>query len=372
MHSKEAYWRKGFRVGVISQDTDMKYVTLESDAHPGDVAAVYARRRFEGGSAPHVAAMGTFPGSRCFEVSPLPYLLSEGRSCLFDLFAGTGFASYYIHTWFGGRFLFEPHVAPLRVAGPNTERHRWHRSCALSAESFEGLPAADMAVCLAGFHHVLGVGNPRDRDSHRRQRLEVLELWRSRLAHGGRLLIADVPMAGTATGWVEGDLDGLMLPAGCAVGPKAQVGTQPTFPPHSHDLTGYLAEITAFCRELRLSDPEPAIFFDQVVAEQSLYGHVACLDSPQELASLFRDAGFEHVRAFVAPTPWLFPSKADAIWFVHELLGIGQPCDHPSALGPAELESLEAGIRNHLDLRQVSEGVWAVAWKLMYVAGDRQ
>mgnify|MGYP006292938913 FL=1 len=86
---------------------------------------------------------------------------------------------------------------------------------------------------------------------------------------------------------------------------------------------------------------------------------------------MFTEAGFEHIRAFVVPTPWLFSTEADAVWFVRELLGIGQPCDHPSALGAAERESMEADIRDHLGLHEISEGVWAVAWKLMYVMGDQ-
>jgi len=348
------------------QDHAMKEVALEPDRHLEDAAAAYARRRFKGGSARHVAAMAQFPFSRRLELAPLQYLLPEGRSCLFDLFAGTGFASESIRGKFRGTFLLEPHVVPTETSIGNSRRHR---ACALSAESFDGLPAADLAVCLAGFHHVLGHGGPKDRDSHRCQRIEALRLWRSRLAPAGRLVIADVPLAGPDAGWASGDLSGL-LPAESIAG---AAGVEAPFADalQRRGVEDYLAEMTSRCDELRLDQPEPAAFFDRVVAERSPYGHVSCFDSPQGLASMFRDAGFEHIRAFVAPTPWLFPSKADAVWFVRELLGIGQPCGHPSALGAAELGSLEADIRNRLDLRQVSEDVWAVAWKLMYVTGDR-
>lgn len=160
------------------QEYSIKEVAAEQDRHLEDAAAVYARRRFEGGSARHVAAMERFPASRRLELAPLRYLLPEGRSCLFDLFAGTGFASGSVRGEFRGTFLLEPHMAAKDASIASSRRHR---ACALSAGSFDGLPAADLAVCLAGFHHVLGAGAPQDRDSRRPQRMEALRLWRSYL-----------------------------------------------------------------------------------------------------------------------------------------------------------------------------------------------
>lgn len=348
------------------QEHSIKEVAVGQDQHLEDAAAVYARRRFEGGSARHVAAMARFPASRRLELAPLRYLLPEGRSYLFDLFAGTGFASGSIRGEFRGTFLLEPHVAAEDASIASSRRHR---ACALSAESFNGLPAADLAVCLAGFHHVLGAGAPENRDSHRRQRIEALRLWYSKLSPGGRLVIADVPLAGADIGWMSGSPGGLLVadPAASAVGDEAPFADAL----RKRGVGDYLGAMAGRCDELHLDQPEPAVFFDRVVAEQSPYGHIGCFDSPQDLATMFLEAGYEHVRAFVAPTPWLVPSKADAVWFVRELLGIGQPCDRPSTLGSAEMEALEADIHNHLNLRQVSDGIWAVAWKLMYVMGDR-
>jgi len=344
----------------------MKEVAWESNRHLEDAAALYARRRFEGGSARHMAAMAHFPSSRRLELAPLQYLLPEGRSCLFDLFAGTGFASGSVRGMFRGTFLLEPHLAPSEAS---TNDSRRHRSCALSAESFDGLPAADLAVCLAGFHHILGPGGPQERDSHRRQRIEALRLWRSKVAPGGRLVVVDVPLTGADMGWILGDPSEL-LPAESITGSPG-VETPFAHALQSRGVEAYLAEMTNRCDELRLDQPDPAAFFDHVVAEESPYGHIACFDSARGLANMFRDAGFERVRAFVAPTPWLFRTKGDAIWFVRELLGIGQPCGHLSAIRAPELGRLEAKIRNHLDLRQVSDDIWVVSWKLMYVTGDR-
>jgi hypothetical protein len=221
---------------------------------------------------------------------------------------------------------------------------------------------------------VLGQGGPADKESHRQRRLEVLRLWRSGLVSGGRLVVADVPAAGVKSGWVLGAPDGLVGAA--QMGPRddhqgAQVcsGAFARVLECSR-LNDYIAQATQLARQLDLQRGEPATFFDRIVSTLSPYGHVACFNSPQEVADLFWDAGFENVKAFVAPTPWLFPAKADALWFVHELLGLGQPCGSVAELPVHEQDVLAEGIADHLALRQVTGRCWAISWKLMYVVGD--
>ncbi len=138
-----------------------------------------------------------------------------------------------------------------------------------------------------------------------------------------------------------------------------------------NNLADYLAAIESSCRRLRLNNPEPALFFDNFVSAQSPCGHTASFERPQELARLFQEAGFENVFAFVAPTPWLFPTEPDALWFIHELLSIGQPRSSPAELSIHEQQLLRDGIVDHLGLHPLPDGSCAVSWKLMYVVGDR-
>ena len=126
-----------------------------------DVPAVEARRRFEGGSTRHVAAMTHLPGGRKMEVVPLRYLLPLGRSFMLDLFAGKGFASGLIRAQFGRTFLLEPHVAP--DAGESLTARR-QRAGVLAAVNSGGLPMDDPAVGLAGVHHVPSPGLAPVRD----------------------------------------------------------------------------------------------------------------------------------------------------------------------------------------------------------------
>jgi len=317
--------------------------------------------------------MAGLPDSRQLELAPLRYLLPENRRYLLDLFAGTGFASSLIERFFDSTVLVEPHVEP---AAASNEGQQQYKGCALSASSFESLPGADFAVCLAGFHHILGPESPDSKASHHQQRMEALRLWRSRLVSGGRLVIADVPAPGSRIGWTDGPLGNLASVSEpeqdgntCFAVDDAVGFSQALASSHVGD---YVAGITSLCRELGLGEAEPAEFFDNVVSELSPYGHVACFNSPQELCDLFREAGFENIRAFVAPTPWLFPTKVDAFWFVHELLGIGQPCSTTEELLTArERQPVESGVSDHLGLRQLPDGTWGISWKLMYVVGDR-
>jgi len=158
------------------QGVILKEVLIKRAPQSLDAAAVAARRRFVGGSARHMAAMASFPSSRRLEVAPFSYLLPENRKHLMDLFAGTGFASNSVREFFENVALVEPHVAPEATGAQEPARYR---ACALSASSFRPFPKADLAVCLAGFHHVLGPGIPEDKAAHRQQRLEALRLWRS-------------------------------------------------------------------------------------------------------------------------------------------------------------------------------------------------
>jgi hypothetical protein len=136
-------------------------------------------------------------------------------------------------------------------------------------------------------------------------------------------------------------------------------------------LADYLEQTTSVCREFGLDRPEPARFFEEVVTNLSPYGHVASFDSAQDTADLFQEAGFRRIQAFVAFTPWLFPTRDSALWFVHELLGIGQACRNESDLTAQERAVFERGVSDYLGLRGFPDGSWAVPWKLMYVVGDR-
>ena len=330
-------------------------------------------RRFESGARRHIAAMAAFPDSRLLEVLPLQFLVPRTSGLLLDLFAGTGLVTNSIGSRFSGVVLIDSHVTLSEPALPHARRIRGD---ALREETFKGLPEADLAVCLAGLHHILGeTGAAEDRETLRGHRVDALRLWRRRLNPGGRLVVADVPVPGSTNPWMGGAWP---QEVACSLPEPRPFGSaNPSGENDFGALTGcrslddYLCAIRQICARLRLGECEPAAFFDEVISRLSPHGHVAEFCSPEELAELFREAGFANVSAFVAPTPWLFGSKTDALWFIHELLSIGRPCESPALLDKREVGAVEEGIADHLGLRRLPDDRWAIAWKLMYVVGER-
>jgi hypothetical protein len=135
-------------------------------------------------------------------------------------------------------------------------------------------------------------------------------------------------------------------------------------------LEAYLMKLSDILAQYGIRDAEPANFFDRIVSQLSPAGHVAHFATPAQLASLFESAGFSRVAAFIAPTPWLFESQREAIWFVHELLGLGRACRNPGLLTAEEASTVAAGISRHLDFACLPEGACMVSWNLLFVVGE--
>lgn len=329
--------------------------------------------RFRRGSARHAAAMERFPTCRALELAPLRHLLPDRRRVLLDLFAGTGFVSRAVGPYFQRVTAVDSGVLP---SGNGQDRIEWRSGDATWAAATQVWLTADLAVCHAGFHHVLGPGGTTEADACRARRLDVLRLWRSKVATGGRLIIADVPSPSVPGSYAHaGPIDARDDVRGrsaaqrqSATTPESQLAELDQAP----SLSAYLASAASLCTAYDLANAEPALFFDRFVDVHSPYGHVARFSTPQELAQLFLQAGLVDVAAFVAPTPWMFRSKDAACWFVHELLGIGRTCSSKNALPEEERTLIEHGLREHLNLRELPNGEWAVAWKLMYVMGVRE
>lgn len=332
----------------------------------GSVAS--ACGRFAGGAKRHSTAMAALPDSRFLEIAPLHYLLPPKRDCLIDLFAGTGLVANSLRRYFVDTVLVDPYVAPL-----GDFDFRCHRNSALDPDEVSSLPEADLAICLAGFHHVLGDAGTQSVDTVRQYRLEVLRLWQSKLTPNGQLIVADVPACGARIGWCDGRIDGLIREIGPFDNLQPALALDGGFGPalRTPSLGEYLTVAAEQSNKAHLGEPEPAAFFDQVVAGLSPQGHLAEFCSPEELVELFVEAGFRNVRAFVAPTPWLFHTKPEALWFVHELLNIGQQCKKTEELSADSIAEFEAGVAEYLGIGKLSNDIWVLPWKLLYVSGDK-
>ena len=241
---------------------------------------------------------------------------------------------------------------------------------------------ADLISCVAGFHHLLeGTGEDSTPALTRKFRVRVLSQWRQLLVEGGRLIVADVPAAGCQSGVLSGG------PPPTAEKHREERGHETTQCPlqllgsseSSWDppvwpatLAGYVDMLKRQLARQRWTEPEPADFFDHFVARQSPIGHVAYFQAAEDLACCLREAGFCNVGAAVVPTPWLFAGRVAALWFVRELLTIGEESiPAPAFLSNEQGDALEEAIELYLGHRTLADGTYLVQWKLMYVWGER-
>ncbi|MBL8827111.1 MAG: hypothetical protein JNM18_09000 [Planctomycetaceae bacterium] len=133
-----------------------------------------------------------------------------------------------------------------------------------------------------------------------------------------------------------------------------------------HYLTGLHERLS----QLDIGDADPAAFFDNAVSKLSASGHEAHFAAPHELLALFDSAGFSNSVAFVAPTPWLFSTRREAIWFAHELLGLGAACATPDHLTESQEATLASHISRYLNLKIVSDDLCILSWHLLFVMGE--
>ena len=324
-----------------------------ADHASGDVAKVNRQavlpRRFS-------AAMAALPGARDRELSPLLTVPTGRRRHLLDLFSGDGYVSRTLGRTFARRTLvdirrIEPSALPLRGADSPSSGFTRITGDATDPTVLGKVPAAvDYAVCLAGFHHAIVVSKRRiDIEATRRSRVQTLRRWRELLVPGGFLAVADVPERGL-------DLSG---PLGRDATAFKASGAETDLAPRQDRRL----------ENLDWSEPDPAGFFDDVVALARVGGHDAVFETPDSLVASFTEAGFKDVRSAILPTPWEFPSEELAVWFIHELLAIGSRAETPEDLSASEYRSLRQAIDRYLGLRSLADGTVLVLWKLLYVWG---
>jgi len=274
---------------------------------------------------------------------------------MLDIFGGAGFASDWLAPVFRRIDLIDETASLLPA--PSTKR-KVYEGDACRESGLRQLPGEyDVAVCLAGFHHILAEEAERDSSlsalDTERVRLGVLRRWRALLRPGGRLILADVPQTGEVTSSENGrgrdyvaNLPNLKAALGRAAGPTLEI---PAFP----------------------IAPEPAAFFDEFVASECPSGHAACFETANHVAQIMREAGFTNVQTAVRITPWCFPTVGDATWFLHELFGIGgESISEPLVLPCQKAGFVGDAIDRYLGSCQTKAGT-LIGWRLLYAWGDR-
>ena len=318
------------------------------------------------------------PFARLMELMPILCLLPSKKKVFLDLFAGTGFVSQFLASQFLKIIQIDEVEAFLNsYIYPSISI----KGDALDPEVLSVVhDKVNMAVCFAGFHHILQKNNGElDEQTTERLRTSALAEWREMLDKDGRLLVVDVPAPGNMVS------PGTTLPIHSAfstdipgdyVSPANQIfraiGGKNPFDgtDNSHDLKSYLDKLMFDLAEFNWQEPEPAEFFESFVSCNSTVGHKAYFQSVENLVQCFKNAGFSKVDSFVAPTPWFFKKRSQALWFINELFAISEvPYATPDEVSEEDSIILSEAVNRYLGFTDLPGGACVIWWKLMYVWG---
>lgn len=362
------------------------------------------------------AAMDLCPTARYLEVLPLFSLCATPaveQWKVVDLGSGSGYLADFFEGIAREVVRVDKSVDQLRAGG--------HENVIVSdmcnVVRTVGREQADLLTCLASFHHVhvpeipnseqvlAGTARPWTPERHldvagsEALHASALREWCEVLKPGGWLILMDVPgypdpawepfwptrqpydlntrayhdhILRRLADWpITIDLDVLARFMG-----QANLGTFWEHDPH----LAHLRQVVD--REWTLADlvrsyglsPQihkssgpmvPADFFDDIVDVYGSQRHFGYFPRETSVAQVFAQAGMEHIFAATLPTPWVFPDKQTAAWFVHELFGLGLAWDR-AAIPERELRSLLKAMERYLGFYEDAYGRTMMYWQLGY------
>jgi SAM-dependent methyltransferase len=314
-----------------------------------------SRNVFEAKVSRYANAMAQVPYARIMEMIWLSWFLPTNRHAMLDIMGGTGFISGLAGPLFEktavidsiGEYLPPNSSCSVSIAGDVTQKENFL--------SLEG--QINLAISLGGFHHIASSDQVTER---------IIKTWSNVLKPNGRLIIADVPFQGQHEDHMEvmGDSRNEIPEVTNAISqwhlPKA-IGT---FSEWSNSLKSVIKDILP-------KEPEPADFFDNVVAAKCPNGHEANFQNTGTLQNIFSNVGLHNVSAFTIPTPWLFNDRRQAAWFIHELFAFGdQAYDKPVIFPHEKVDEVLESIEASLGVVDLDNGSCITGWKLMIVMGD--
>ena len=298
----------------------------------------------------YLSAMAECENARVSELAPIISLIPPKSNRLIDLLGGHGFVSDFLSNRFDHILLADKSNAML------PQQTAWRRVQKIHATKIKlgeiGEQTFDLAVCLAGFHHILPEGFDDERyDLVNAVRQETMDNWFTLVSPGGRLVVADVPSKNTIITSFSFKTDETAFLRNC----------ESNLSSHFNDDRHHLA----IC-------PEPALFFDRFVKSYCPNGHEGVFESKESLSKKFRNAGFHNVQSSVRYVPWLFSSVELATWFIGELFAIGpESLKSPLQLGKGQSLLINEAVDRYLGRSCFDDGTCLVHWKLLYVWGDK-
>jgi len=299
----------------------------------------------------YAQAMKASGHSRIMELLPLIVHISAEKGSMLDMMSGTGFVSQYL-----GRYFDTIHAIDKMTGMIPEDSHISRKlECDASREDIADLTCFkyDTIISLASFHHIHPQAFPLCTEEQVVDyRVACLSKWRELIRDGGYLVLADVSAPG-------------QIPNGSIqITPKISA-----FP----DLEAQLGELpSASLFTPKSIGTEPSHFFDEFVAHKSITPHVGVFETELSLSLLLKKAGYTNIKTSVHFVPWHFQNMDEAIWFIHNLFGIGTKQYESTAEIPQELvEQIHHAIEAHLCSWPAGKGGIWIGWKLLYASAEK-
>ncbi|MFA4985845.1 MAG: methyltransferase domain-containing protein [Candidatus Brocadiia bacterium] len=362
----------------------------------------------------YATAMQRCPTARYLEVLPLLCWLSDetlGEADLVDMGSGTG----YLANFFEGavRSVTRVDKSPQMLAQSGSSNTIVGDMA--TASQAVGCDCADVVTCLASFHHVhlpevprrgttfaqSGIrswGPERYLDIHRSLQLQydAVRDWARVLRPGGKLCLIDVPgypdqrwdrfwdgkRQGTLNtrAYYESTQESLSAwplrispkqlhrylhgPWGHFASQDPHLQSVLNSPPKN--MASLLGSYSIPSDVMKMSGPMvPTDFFEMVVDGYGTPRHFGFFPRETSIADALCTAGMIDIRSATLPAPWLFPNKAEAAWFVHELFGLGASWDRPDS-SPCDSERLINLLEEFLGFYDDPWGRTFLYWQLVY------
>jgi len=114
----------------------------------------------------------------------------------------------------------------------------------------------------------------------------------------------------------------------------------------------------------------PTDFFDDVVDGFGSQRHFGYFPRESSIRIALKSEGMVDIQCGTLPTPWLFSSKESAVWFVHELFGIGNEWAQ-DGVPQSELKTLIEWLDKYLGFYEDRYGRTLLFWQLSYFFAQR-
>lgn len=343
----------------------------------------FSESHFDAKAERYHAAIRAVPSARYLELLPFFLILNshfsdnETELVIADLLCGGGFLTEGFRGCFRQLYGIDVSQNMLR-AFPRCANITAIKAALEEQPDILKKVKPNVIISLAGLHHIYEINNGKVELGPSADLQQQLVLaWANCLAPSGIMIIADVTDPTLPAPFLQDNINCQILNRTLAKRADFLFGSlrqSLDFPENTisfpaANLGQYVRSVCEFtqCRE----QTSPGAWFRNIVTEQGLYGHADHFLNPVSLIKSLQKNGFQ-AEYYEMPTPWLFPSQEDFIYFFYEKFAFGPPSLSFSDIPQTTQKMIVNKAEEFLGVHYFSNGGVSVGWRLGYYRIVRQ